>query len=79
MINSSVSKLNTAWAVCQNFNNKTLVKLKALCQILTVNKMLMNNGPWSPEHIYQEIAGYSATRQRGKSLFILRHNFVGGH
>lgn len=24
----------------------------------------MNNGPWSPEHIYQEIAGYSATRQR---------------
>jgi len=27
-------------------------------------RMLMNNGPWSPEHIYQEIAGYSATRQR---------------
>lgn len=24
----------------------------------------MNNGPWSPEHIYQEIAGYTATRQR---------------
>jgi len=59
-----ISKLNTAWAVCQTFNNKTLGKLKALCQILTVKKMLMNNGPWSPEHIYQEIAGYSATRQR---------------
>jgi len=58
------TKLNTAWAVCQTFINKTLGKLKALCQILTVNKMLMNNGPWSPEHIYQEIAGYSATRQR---------------
>jgi len=24
----------------------------------------MNNGPWSPEHIYQEIAGYTATRHR---------------
>ena len=30
--------------------------------------MLMNNGPWSPEHIYQEIAGYTATRHRGKIL-----------
>merc|ERR1712109_163776 len=27
-------------------------------------KMLMNNGPWSPEHIYQEIAGYNSTRHR---------------
>merc|ERR1711997_483187 len=26
--------------------------------------MLMNNGPWSPEHIYQEIARYTATRHR---------------
>jgi len=26
--------------------------------------MLMNNGPWSPEHIYQEIAGYNSTRHR---------------
>ena len=26
----------------------------------------MNNGPWSPEHIYQEIAGYNSTRHRGK-------------
>lgn len=24
----------------------------------------MNNGPWSPEHIYQEIAGYSTTKHR---------------
>jgi len=24
----------------------------------------MNNGPWSPEHIYQEIAGYNSTRHR---------------
>ena len=79
MINSSVTKLNTAWAVCQTFNNNTWKIKSALCQILTVKKMLMNNGPWSPEHIYQEIAGYSATRQRGKSLFILKHNFVGGH
>ena len=28
-------------------------------------KMLMNNGPWSPEHIYQEIAGYNSSRLRG--------------
>jgi hypothetical protein len=28
--------------------------------------MMMNNGPWSPEHIYQEIAGYNTTRHRGK-------------
>ena len=26
--------------------------------------MLMNNGPWSPEHIYQEIVGYNSTRHR---------------
>jgi len=26
--------------------------------------MLMNNGPWSPEHIYQEIAGYNSSRLR---------------
>ena len=32
--------------------------------------MLMNNGPWSPEHIYQEIAGYTATRHRGKSFVV---------
>ena len=25
----------------------------------------MNNGPWSPEHIYQEIAGYTTSRHRG--------------
>ena len=24
----------------------------------------MNDGPWSPEHIYQEIVGYGKTRQR---------------
>lgn len=29
-------------------------------------KMLMNNGPWSPEHIYQEIAGYTTSRHRGE-------------
>ncbi len=28
----------------------------------------MNNGPWSPEHIYQEIAGYNSTRHRGKFI-----------
>ena len=28
-------------------------------------KMLMNNGPWTPEHIYQEIVGYNSTRHRG--------------
>ena len=27
--------------------------------------MLMNNGPWTPEHIYQEIVGYNSTRHRG--------------
>jgi len=26
--------------------------------------MLMSDGPWSPEHIYQEIVGYGKTRQR---------------
>ena len=32
-------------------------------------KMLMNNGPWSPEHIYQEIVGYQTTsRHRGKAF-----------
>ena len=29
--------------------------------------MLMSDGPWSPEHIYQEIVGYGKTRQRGES------------
>jgi len=24
----------------------------------------MNNGPWTPEHIYQEIVGYNSTRHR---------------
>jgi len=27
-------------------------------------EMLMGDGPWSPEHIYQEIVGYGKTRQR---------------
>merc|ERR1711874_284332 len=27
-------------------------------------RMLMSDGPWSPEHIYQEIVGYGKTRQR---------------
>jgi len=26
--------------------------------------MLMSDGPWNPEHIYQEIVGYGKTRQR---------------
>eukprot|EP00096_Caligus_rogercresseyi_P006703 TRINITY_DN2343_c0_g1_i1.p1 TRINITY_DN2343_c0_g1~~TRINITY_DN2343_c0_g1_i1.p1 ORF type:complete len:264 (+),score=61.30 TRINITY_DN2343_c0_g1_i1:180-971(+) len=26
--------------------------------------MIMNNGLWSPDHIYQEIAGYTSNRQR---------------
>jgi len=26
--------------------------------------MLVSDGPWSPEHIYQEIVGYGKTRQR---------------
>ena len=26
----------------------------------------MSDGPWSPEHIYQEIVGYGKTRQRGE-------------
>ena len=34
----------------------------------------MNNGPWSPEHIYQEIAGYTATRHRGKNFKIESSN-----
>ena len=28
--------------------------------------MLMSDGPWSPEHIYQEIVGYGKSRQRGE-------------
>ena len=36
--------------------------------------MLMNNGPWSPEHIYQEIAGYTATRHRGKNFKVESSN-----
>lgn len=31
----------------------------------------MNNGPWSPEHIYQEIAGYTTSRHRGKFLELI--------
>ena len=27
----------------------------------------MSDGPWSPEHIYQEIVGYGKTRQRGST------------
>ena len=27
--------------------------------------MLMSDGPWSPEHIYQEIVGYGKTWHRG--------------
>ena len=34
----------------------------------------MNNGPWSPEHIYQEIAGYTATRHRGKNFKVENSN-----
>ena len=34
----------------------------------------MNNGPWSPEHIYQEIAGYTATRHRGKYFKVENSN-----
>ena len=34
----------------------------------------MNNGPWSPEHIYQEIAGYTATRHRGKNFRVENSN-----
>ena len=30
--------------------------------------MLMSDGPWNPEHIYQEIVGYGKTRQRGESI-----------
>ena len=33
-----------------------------------LNKMLMSDGPWNPEHIYQEIVGYGKTRQRGESI-----------
>ena len=28
--------------------------------------MLMSDGPWSPEHIYQEIVGYGKTWHRGE-------------
>ena len=28
----------------------------------------MSDGPWNPEHIYQEIVGYGKTRQRGESI-----------
>ena len=37
-----------------------------------IQRMLMNNGPWSPEHIYQEIAGYTTSRHRGK--LVLNYN-----
>ena len=29
--------------------------------------MLMNSGPWNPEHIYQEIAAYSGNKRRGEN------------
>ena len=31
----------------------------------------MSDGPWNPEHIYQEIVGYGKTRQRG--MFIISY------
>ena len=35
--------------------------------------MLMSDGPWSPEHIYQEIVGYGKTWHRGEhSICITR-------
>jgi len=38
--------------------------LKFLIGIVIVTRMLVSDGPWSPEHIYQEIVGYGKTRQR---------------
>ena len=38
---------------------------------------MLNNAPWSPEHIYQEITGgYGTTRQRGKLCDIQRFSEV---
>ena len=34
--------------------------------------MLMSDGPWSPEHIYQEIVGYGKTWHRGEIMNILK-------
>ena len=40
----------------------------------------MNNGPWSPEHIYQEIAGFNSSRLRGnyckKVTFSLKGSLI---
>ena len=34
-------------------------------------EMLMSDGPWSPEHIYQEIVGYGKTWHRGEFMNIV--------
>ncbi len=49
-------------------------------RIHRVTTMLMSDGPWSPEHIYQEIVGYGKARQRGQltnssSLGLAKYRF----
>ena len=34
----------------------------------------MSDGPWNPEHIYQEIVGYGKTRQRGEDKINQQNN-----
>ena len=40
--------------------------------------MLMSDGPWSPEHIYQEIVGYGKTWHRGEHETCNRENAAEG-
>ena len=40
--------------------------------------MLMSDGPWSPEHIYQEIVGYGKTWHRGEHETCNRENVAEG-
>ena len=54
----------------EHLNNSNLVHRFPFIKnnLITVSGtvMLMSDGPWSPEHIYQEIVGYGKTRHRGK-------------
>ena len=60
----------------EHLNNSNLVHCFPFIKnnLITVSGtvMLMSDGPWSPEHIYQEIVGNGKTRHRGKLDQILK-------
>ena len=64
-------KLRRIFITNSHFVNRlSFIKNNLIIESSTV--MLMSDGPWSPEHIYQEIVGYGKTRHRGKSYQILK-------